>query len=80
MEALLIKEQLHNVVESGDEKLLHLMYALAKEYNNEQENEFTTAELNEFKRRRENHLKGTDRKSTRLNSSHRNTSRMPSSA
>ena len=61
MEALLIKEQLHNVVESGDEKLLHLMYALAKEYNNEQENEFTTAELNEFKRRRENHLKGTSK-------------------
>jgi hypothetical protein len=61
MEALLIKEQLHYVVESGDEKLLHLMYALAKEYNNEQENEFTNAELNEFKRRRENHLNGTSK-------------------
>jgi hypothetical protein len=59
MEPLLIKEQLHHVVESGDEKLLHLMYARAKEYNNEQENEFTEAELNEFKRRRENHLSGT---------------------
>jgi hypothetical protein len=58
MEALLIKKELHNVVESGDEKLLHPMYALAKEYNNEQENEFTEAELNEFKRRRENHLNG----------------------
>jgi hypothetical protein len=58
MEALLIKEQLHNVVESGDEKLLHLMYALATAYNSEQENEFTDAELNEFKRRRENHLNG----------------------
>jgi hypothetical protein len=61
MEALLIKEQLHNVVESGDEKLLHLMYALAKEYNNKQENEFTEAELNEFKRRRESHLNGTSK-------------------
>jgi hypothetical protein len=61
MEVLLIKEHLHNVVESGDEKLLHLMYALAKEYNNEQENEFTDAELNEFKRRRENHLNETSK-------------------
>ncbi len=61
MEALLIKEELHNVVESGDEKLLHLMYALAKEYNNEQENEFTEAELNEFKIRRENHLNGASK-------------------
>ena len=56
MEALVIKEELHNVVESGDEKLLHLMYALAKEYNNE--NEFSEAELNEFKSRRENYLNG----------------------
>jgi hypothetical protein len=61
MEALLIKEQLHNVVGSGDEKLLHLMYALAKEYNNEQESEFTEAELNEFKTRRENHLSGNSK-------------------
>ncbi len=61
MEVLLIKEELHNVVESGDEKLLHLMYALAKEYNNELENKFTEAELNEFKRRRESHLSGTSK-------------------
>lgn len=61
MEAILIKEQLHYVVESSDEKLLHLMYALAKEYNNEQENEFTEAQLNEFKRRRESHLSGTSK-------------------
>jgi hypothetical protein len=59
MEALFIKEQLHNVVESGDEKLLHLMYALTKEYNNEHENEFTADDLKEFEKRRENHLSGT---------------------
>jgi hypothetical protein len=35
------------------------MYALAKEYNNEHETEFTLAELHEFKSRRENHLSGT---------------------
>ena len=64
MEALLIKEELHNLIESGDEKLLHLMYALAKEYNNEQENEFTEDELNEFKRRRENHLNGKSKSYT----------------
>lgn len=64
MEALFIKEELHNVVESGDEKLLHLMYALAKEYNNEQENEFTEAELGEFKNRRENHLNGKSKSYT----------------
>lgn len=56
MEALLIKEELHSVVECGDEKLLHLMYALAKEYNDQKENEFTADELNQFKARRENHL------------------------
>jgi hypothetical protein len=61
MEALLTKEQLHNVVESGDEKLLHLMYVLTKEYNNEQESEFMEAELNEFKTRRENHLSGNSK-------------------
>jgi hypothetical protein len=61
MEALLIKEQLHNVVKSGDEKLLRLMYALATAYNSEQENEFTEDELNEFKRRREVHLNGTSK-------------------
>lgn len=64
MEALLIKEQLHQVVESSDEKLLHLMYALAKEYYNEHENEFTDAELIEFKRRRENHLNGISKSYT----------------
>jgi hypothetical protein len=64
MEALLIKGQLHNVVESGDEKLLHLMYALVKEYNNEQENEFTDAELKEFETRRENHLNGNSKSYT----------------
>jgi Putative addiction module component len=64
MEALIIKKQLHDVVEHGDEKLLHLMYALAKEYNNEDEKEFTDAELKEFERRRENHLNGTSKSYT----------------
>jgi hypothetical protein len=64
MEVLIIKEQLHNVVESGDKKLLHLMYALAKEYNNKQENEFTNTELKEFETRRENHLNGTSKSYT----------------
>jgi hypothetical protein len=61
MEALLIKEQLHSVVESGDEKLLHLMYALASAYNKEPQDEFTDSELLEFRRRRENHLNGSSK-------------------
>jgi hypothetical protein len=61
MEVLLIKEQLHNVVDSGNEELLNLIFALVTAYNNEQENEFTEDKLNEFKRRRESHLNGTSK-------------------
>lgn len=43
-----IRQQLHQYVEKGDEKLLRLMFALAKEYHEEEslEYEFTEEKKN----------------------------------
>ena len=37
MEAISIRKKLHQYVDEGDEKLLKLMYALAKQYNEDEE-------------------------------------------
>ncbi len=58
MEGTLLKEALHKFVNTSDEKLLHLMYALAKEYNSEN-SEFTIDVLQEFERRRKKFLDGS---------------------
>ena len=51
MEGVNIRQKLHHYVDSGDEKLLKLMYAIAKEYNDEDEFEFTDAEILQFEER-----------------------------
>ena len=53
MEAGSIREKLHDYVNSGDEKLLKLMYAVAKEYNEDDDFEysFTPGDIAEFELR-----------------------------
>lgn len=60
MEAANIRQKLHQYVDSGDEKLLKLMYAIAKEYNDEDdfEFEFSAREILEFEERRLKRING----------------------
>ncbi len=60
MEAANIRQKLHQYVDSGDEKLLKLMYAIAKEYNDEDdfEFEFSAGEILEFEERRVKRING----------------------
>ena len=55
-----IRQKLHNYVDKGDEKLLKLLYAVAKEYNNEDDAdyEFSEDELMIFEQRRISRLNG----------------------
>ena len=61
MSASEMRERLHKYVDSSDEKLLKLMYAVAKEYNDESSDDyiFSEEELKEFELRRQNRLNGT---------------------
>jgi len=54
MQAFDIRQKLHHYVDKGDEKLLKLMYVIAKEYNDDDdfEYEFTDEELAIFQRRK----------------------------
>lgn len=60
MEDVKLREKLHNYVEKGDEKLLKLMYVLAKEYNDEDDSDhqFTTDEIKLFEQRRTSRISG----------------------
>lgn len=61
MENVIIKEELHKYIDAGDEKLLKIMYAVAKEYtetDDEDEYELTDEQIQELDRRREMYLNG----------------------
>ena len=60
MQAIKIRQKLHRYVDESDEKLLKLLYAIAKEYNNEDdfEYEFTDEELKVFEHRKLKRLNG----------------------
>lgn len=59
MENLVIKEKLQEYINSGDEKLLNLMYLVAKEYTKaEEEYSLTEEELAELDRRRKKRQSG----------------------
>ncbi|MDE1192843.1 MAG: hypothetical protein PW786_11985 [Arachidicoccus sp.] len=54
-----IKEKLHQYINESDDRLLKLLYALAKEYNeNEDEYSFTEEETKEFDNRRLKRING----------------------
>ena len=60
MQSANIRQRLHQYVDNGDEKLLKLLYALAKEYNDEDdfEYEFSQQELQEIELRRAKRISG----------------------
>ena len=53
MEPANLRQKLHQYVDKGDEKLLKLMYAVAREYNDEDdfEYQFTEEEIKLFEER-----------------------------
>ena len=63
MQTTQIREKLHQYIDNSDEKLLKLMFALAKEYNEDDdfEYEFTADDIREFDDRREKRLSGESR-------------------
>ncbi len=60
MENAAIRQKLHQYVDRGDEKLLKLMYAVAKEYTDEDDFEyiFSEIEIRLFEDRRARRLSG----------------------
>jgi len=60
METISIREELHDYIEKGDEKLLRLMYALAKEYNEDinADLELHEDDLSQIEQRRAKRLSG----------------------
>lgn len=60
MMAINIREKLQDYINNGDEKLLKLMYVMAKEYNNDDdfEYEFSEKEIEIFEERRMKRLNG----------------------
>jgi hypothetical protein len=60
MQTTVIREKLHQYIDSSDEKLLKLMLALAKEYNDDDnfDYEFTSDEIKLLDQRRTDRLSG----------------------
>jgi len=60
MQTTQIRQKLHQYIDNSDEKLLKLMLALAKEYNDEDDfdYEFTDADIKVFDEKREKRLSG----------------------
>jgi hypothetical protein len=59
MQTTQIRETLHQYIDNSDEKLLKLMLALAKEYNEDDiEYEFTAEDIKEFDERTNKRLNG----------------------
>jgi len=53
-----MKEKLHSLIENGDDKLVKMLYAVAKEYG-EDDYVFTEEDITEFETRSMNITKGT---------------------
>ena len=64
MQATQIRQKLHQYIDDSDEKLLKLLFAVAKEYNDDDDDfeyEFTAEDIQEFDSRREKRLSGETR-------------------
>lgn len=60
-----IKQKLQQYIDTGDEKLLKLMYAIAREYNDdEKEYELNDAEMQMLEERWENYKSGKSKSYT----------------
>lgn len=62
MEAITMRQRLHQYIDLGDEKLLKIMYMVAKEYNNDtdeaEEYSFSSTDIRLFEERRQKRLSG----------------------
>jgi hypothetical protein len=60
MEVTGIRKELQEYIDKGDEKLLRMLYALAKEYNDDDNTDLELHEddINEFENRRAKRLSG----------------------
>ena len=62
MEAANMRQKLHQYIDLGDEKLLKIMYVVAKEYNDEYDDSneyaFSNADMQLFEERRKKRLSG----------------------
>ena len=61
MQTNTLREKLHQYVDSGDDKLVKLLYTLAKEYNEEEDeldSFFTANDIQLFDERREKRITG----------------------
>ncbi len=62
MEAVSIRKMLHQYIEQGDDKLLKIMYVIAKEYTNESDEgadySFSDADMQLLEERRKKRLSG----------------------
>ncbi|HEX5151498.1 MAG TPA: hypothetical protein VFW07_08610 [Parafilimonas sp.] len=60
MEITNIREELHDYIENGDEKLLRMLHTLAKEYNeyDDADLELHEDDINQFEQRRAKRLSG----------------------
>lgn len=60
MEQAVIKQKLHQYIDNSDEKLLKIMFAIAKEYNEDDDldYQFTDEDIKEFDSRRQQRLNG----------------------
>ena len=57
-----IRRELHQYIDTGDDKLLKMMYAVAKEYNEDDyPYSFSTEELAVFEERRSKRLSGENK-------------------
>lgn len=63
MEVKEIKQKLHQYIDTGDDKLLKLMYAIAKEYNSEEDfdSTFNEEDVKYFDERRAKRLSGENK-------------------
>ncbi|MBS1623171.1 MAG: hypothetical protein JST83_04090 [Bacteroidetes bacterium] len=61
MNTVVIREKLHGYVDNGDEKLVKLLFALAKEYVGDEDYEFSDEELKEFEKRRQDRINGSSK-------------------
>ncbi|MBV4359827.1 hypothetical protein [Pinibacter aurantiacus] len=60
MQVTNIRQKLHQYIDNSDEKLLKLMYAIAKEYYDDDDFEysFTEEEIKDFEKRRTDRVNG----------------------
>lgn len=60
MQAGNIRQKLHEYIDKGDERLLKLMYAMAREYNEDDdfEYEFSAEDIKRFEERRNSRISG----------------------